>query len=195
MVSTINLLPWREMQRQTFRRHFFIKLAASFLAVFVITLLFRQIQYVRLDAQAERNGMLQHEIVTLTNTLNAFSKKEVVRDTLQRRLELVNALQKQRNNTTQLFNLLPEVIPEGVVLHKVLMNTGTVNIDGRSRSNAQLAILLARLEQQPAVRNVQIHSIENSPDKVSREEKQFRATFELAGYIVPQLPKENNSGR
>lgn len=194
MILTINLLPWRDMQRQALRRYFFIKLAFTFLAVLFVTLMLRQIQSVRLDAQTTRNDILQQEITLLSSTLNTFSRKELVRDTLQKRLELVNALQKQRNNATLLLNLLPEVMPEGVVLYKVAMTAGKVKVEGRSRSNAQLAHFLARLEEEKGVHDVQMHSILNSTDPFNQMEKQFRATFELTGFIVPNLPEEKGRG-
>lgn len=195
MRMTINLLPWREMARETRRRHFFIKWTVSFVVVLLVTLIGRQVQYAKLDVQKQRNTILKNEIYLLDSSLNEFSEKEIKRDVLERRLELVNALQKQRNNSTLLFNLLPHVMPEGVVLDKVSMNEGKVQLEGRSRSNAQLAQFLARLEEDKAARDVQIHSIVNTAEASIMMEKKFRTTFELAGYVVPKLPKETKNVR
>lgn len=194
MMMTINLLPWREMHREALRRQFFIKSIVCFVVVLFVTLLLRQVQFSKVDSQTVRNEILQNEITILNKALNEFSEKEVAKEALERRLELVNALQKQRNNTTLLFNLLPQVMPEGVVLDKVSMVSGKVKIEGRSSTNAQLAHLLARLEEEKGASNIKILSIINRDGTSNQLEKQFQATFKLTGYIVPELPKEVESG-
>ncbi|MDD1795929.1 PilN domain-containing protein [Enterovibrio makurazakiensis] len=195
MIVSINLLPWREINRQAIRRQFFQKVALLLVLLMALTGFGRWMMSQQLEAQEARNARLQTEIDSLNTTLRAFAKREVERDTLQRRLTLVNALQKQRNNATLLFNLLPQITPDGVVLDKVSMTSGKVNIEGRSRSNAQLATLLALLEADPAASQVQIHSIISDSSRSTFVEKRFKATFELVGYVVPNLPQENTDGR
>ncbi len=195
MQQNINLLPWREINREKLRQHFFIKcgLAVTFSAIVVG--MSWQVLNAKLAYQYARNDRVQREITELNQQLLEFSNKKVARDNLQHRLELVNALQKQRNNPTLLFNLLPEVTPEGVVLDKVLMRGNTVTLEGRSKSNAQLAELLAMLEKSPDAKNTKMHSIVNNTDLGYLAANQFRATFQLTHYVVPNLPKERKNVR
>ena len=194
MRQEINLLPWREMARQKRRRSFFLKLAGT--AAMTVVIVGGAYQWFdqQLNYQYARNDRVQQEITILNRTLREFSNKKVARDKLQHRLELVNALQKQRNNPTLLFNILPDVMPEGVVLDKVSMYGKTVSIEGRSKSNAQLANLLAKLEESQDVAQVQMHSIVNKSDLADFAANQFRATFQLTAYVVPELPTEENNG-
>lgn len=196
MGTSINLLPWREIQRQATRRRFFNKAVLGLVLVSLLVVAGRWVVYHQLTQQEARNARLQQEIDQLNTSLREFAKREVERDELQRRLTLVNSLQKQRNNATLLFNLLPQVIPDGVVLDKVSMAVGSVMIEGRSRDNAKLASLLALLESNAGVEHVQIHSIINNAGSPSRVEKNFRATFYLSDYVALELPEEdNNNGR
>ncbi|AMG30400.1 pilus assembly protein PilN [Grimontia hollisae] len=196
MGSSINLLPWREMLRQATRRRFFNKAVFGLVLVSLLVVAGRWVVYHQLTQQEARNARLQQEIDQLNTSLREFAKREVERDELQRRLTLVNSLQKQRNNATLLFNLLPQVIPDGVVLDKVSMTVGSVMIEGRSRDNAKLASLLALLESNAGVEHVQIHSIINNAGSPSRVAKNFRATFYLSDYVTLELPEEdNNNGR
>ncbi|STO55943.1 PilN domain-containing protein [Grimontia hollisae] len=196
MGSSINLLPWREMLRQATRRRFFNKAVFGLVLVSLLVVAGRWVVYHQLTQQEARNVRLQQEIDQLNTSLREFAKREVERDELQRRLTLVNSLQKQRNNATLLFNLLPQVIPDGVVLDKVSMTVGSVMIEGRSRDNAKLASLLALLESNAGVEHVQIHSIINNAGSPSRVAKNFRATFYLSDYVTLELPEEdNNNGR
>ncbi|WP_407331603.1 PilN domain-containing protein [Enterovibrio sp. 27052020O] len=195
MIVSINLLPWREIERRATRRRFFHKMAIAVVVVIACVGMSRWVIAQQLNIQETRNARLQTEINSLNSTLRAFAKREIERDTLQRRLTLVNSLQKQRNNTTKLFNLLPQITPDGVVLDKVSMTSGKVSIQGRSRSNAQLASFLALLENDMGADNVQIHSIISDSSSPTLVEKRFNATFELVGYVVPNLPQENKDGR
>lgn len=194
MAFAINLLPWREKKRLELRRQFFIKLVACFFISAMIILLAYQYQHGKLNDQIERNNILLSEISILDKALDEFSKKKLARDTLQRRLELVNALQKQRNNNTILFNLLPELMPDGLMLDSVSMQAGKVQIEGRSYSNAQVANLLDRLEKHEAAFNVQMHSIITQNDSSDLITNKFTATFELAKYVVADLPKDKKNG-
>ncbi|MGF1706114.1 PilN domain-containing protein [Enterovibrio baiacu] len=190
MRQSINLLPWRETRRLKQRRTFFNHMGAA--AVSVAILLGGASWYanVQIERQEARNARFQQEITTLNQTLQRFSKRAVEREELQRRLMLVNSLQQQRNNSILLFNLLPEITPEGVVLDDVSLKAGKVTLRGRSRSNAQLATLLALLETHRGATHVQMHSIVNNASEDQMVAKQFSATFELAGFILPSLPIE-----
>ncbi|EEY73716.1 type IV pilus biogenesis protein PilN [Grimontia hollisae CIP 101886] len=184
------------MLRQATRRRFFNKAVFGLVLVSLLVVAGRWVVYHQLTQQEARNARLQQEIDQLNTSLREFAKREVERDELQRRLTLVNSLQKQRNNATLLFNLLPQVIPDGVVLDKVSMTVGSVMIEGRSRDNAKLASLLALLESNAGVEHVQIHSIINNAGSPSRVAKNFRATFYLSDYVTLELPEEdNNNGR
>ncbi len=195
MQQNINLLPWREIIRQKLRRYFFIKCGLAVALSSLVVGISWQVLNTKLAYQYAKNDRIQHEITVLNQQLREFSNKKVARDNLQHRLELVNALQKQRNNSTLLLNLLPEVIPEGVVLDKVLMRGDTVTLEGRSKSNAQLAELLAMLEKSPDAKNTKMHSIVNNIDLGYLAANQFRATFQLTHYVVPNLPKEEQNVR
>ncbi|WP_232312813.1 PilN domain-containing protein [Enterovibrio coralii] len=150
----------------------------------------------QLTNQEARNARLESEIQILDKKLSEFSKKKLARDELEHRLMLVNSLQTQRNNTTLLFNLLPEVTPDGVVLDSVSLKKGKVSVEGRSRSNAQLASLLALLEAKPGATDVQIHSIINNDKKEQKDGavNSFLLTFELSEFVTPDLSKEVKRG-
>ncbi|MEZ8141305.1 MULTISPECIES: PilN domain-containing protein [Enterovibrio] len=193
MIVSINLLPWRDSKRLAMRRRFFHKIMIAILVVAGCVGMSRWVIYQQLNTQETRNARLQTEIDSLNSTLRTFAKREIERDALHRRLTLVNSLQKQRNNATMLFNLLPQITPDGVVLDKVSMTSAKVSIEGRSRSNAQLASLLALLEDDVGADNVQIHSIISDSSRPTLVEKRFKATFELVGYVIPNLPQEKKN--
>ncbi|PKF51539.1 pilus assembly protein PilN [Enterovibrio nigricans] len=152
MRNSINLLPWRENKRLETRKQFYVEaLLVTLLVIGFLGIAFLNGERL-LSAQEVRNTRLETEIQILDKKLAEFTEKKLARDALEQRLALVNSLQIQRNNTTLLFNLLPEVTPDGVVLDSVTLKQGKVSVKGRSRSNAQLASLLALLEAKRVLR-------------------------------------------
>ncbi len=189
-MTHINLLPWREKKREKRRRYFYIKLGCSlFFSFSTLIALYMALQFQHQE-QEKRNSRLQKEITRLNQNLDDYSHKKITRDNLERRLVLVNALQKQRNNSTLLLNLLSHIIPHGVVLDKVSTKGESVTLKGRSQTNGQLAHLLAKLEKSEEAHDVKIHSIisKNKNESVNEADffaNQFLATFKLAGFITP----------
>ncbi|SKA49102.1 PilN domain-containing protein [Enterovibrio nigricans] len=197
MRNSINLLPWRENKRLETRKQFYVEaLLVTLLVIGFLGIAFLNGERL-LSAQEVRNTRLETEIQILDKKLAEFTEKKLARDALEQRLALVNSLQIQRNNTTLLFNLLPEVTPDGVVLDSVTLKQGKVSVKGRSRSNAQLASLLALLEAKPGASDVQIHSIINNENSKQDDgaANSFLLTFSLAAFVSLELSEEGKHGR
>lgn len=188
MIPVINLLPWREAQREKYRRLFVYRS----LAVVAGTALLASAGYFSLqgkyDEQLARNAYLQSEIKKLDQTLARFAEQDKQRQALQDKLFIVNALQQQRNNVTNLLNFLPTVVPDGVYLENMSQSDGFVTLEGMVESNAQLATLLASLEQSDFSNSVEIHSIITQSEKLVNADKRFTVTFQMTHFVKPQLP-------
>lgn len=190
MTHSINLLPWRDKKREQMRRFFFFKLIGSFCLSLLFILTFFMAADVKLDTQLARNARLKQELMSLDITLAQVEDQSHKKDILNQRLNLVNRLQKQRNNTTLLLNLLSELLPNEVVLEKVSTEGAAVTLKGRSQTNGKLAELLARLEQSDKADKVQIHSIIKKDQKKAQGGKegfshQFIVTFHLTQFVTP----------
>ena len=183
-MQQINLLPWRQMQSAAMRKQFLINGLISLIILFVLLVISRTAVSHQLTKQQARNTLLNNEIVLLDNALSEFSNKQMTQASLARRVHLAHELQQQRNNAISLFNLLPEITPQGVMLDKVSQQKGVVSLQGIGKTNADLTEMLLLLEQHEKVQNVQIHSIvNNDKDGVN----QFKATFRLRYFVQPNL--------
>ncbi len=179
MAYQINLLPWREKERLRYKRSFFILLCVGLLLSVSIqgSILFYLSQ--QKELQETRNHSLENHIEGLNSELKELHEIGNQHDTILTRLNEVEELQRNRNTTTQLLNLLPEMISGGIYLNKVRMNKRLVEITGVSDSNVRLASMLDKLERSSYISSVDIHSIVSEVDVFDHGMSRFEVSFML----------------
>ncbi|MBC5851728.1 PilN domain-containing protein [Vibrio metschnikovii] len=177
MLHSINLFPWREAQRADHKRRF---LQLMSLGVLVALLMQWGTGYY-LDQQQQhqqaRLDFLNQHLQQLDQRLRALKMTEAEHQALQARLSVVESLQQKRNKTTQLMNLMPELIPEGVYVDKISMKGDAVEVSGISDSTARLATMLDKLERSPHLSAVGMHSIVAGNQRFNKDFQSFKVSF------------------
>lgn len=177
MLHSINLLPWREAQKQSHRQRF---IQASFAAVSLAAALQwgggEYLQY-QLDIEKGRIEFLNQHLAVLDNQINTLKQAEKEYQDLMARLDMVESLQQKRNKTTQLMDLIPQLIPEGVYVDQMSMNDNRIEIRGISDSTARLATMLDLLENSSYVSDVEMHSIVSGSHRFGKQFQSFQASF------------------
>lgn len=184
----VNLLPWREKARRAQRHTFMVHSGLVVLGVVLMVSAVNAVQQHWLTEQQARNQRLTAGVNDFRATLQAFKREDKKRAALQSRLQLVNALQQQRNNVTALLNFIPTVMPEGAYLSRLAQQKGRVTVEGWVTSNAEMASLLAALEQSTLATDVDIDTVITESGS-QRANKRFTLSFRLTDYVTPQLPK------
>ncbi|OAN17058.1 pilus assembly protein PilS [Photobacterium jeanii] len=190
MINKINLLPWREAQRQQHRRRFTSALVAVCLLAVLGQIAFAQYFYAQHDTQQARNQALQQEIVRLEHRLSILPELDRQRDALNKRLNVIADIQRERNRVTRLFSLLPGLIPQGVYLESLILNSGNVDLHGFGDSNGRLATLLGNIEQTVWLNDVAMHSIIATKGEAKQDLTRFNASFSMSHPAAPLDPKD-----
>ncbi|WBA18132.1 MULTISPECIES: PilN domain-containing protein [Salinivibrio] len=184
-MMAINLLPWRAQAQRRQQRAF----AMATLMVVAVTLLFgwtvTAVQQHRIAVQQERNQQLEQGIKQFKHTLAQFEKQDTQRRALQSRLGLVNQLQQQRNNVTAVLNFIPRVMPPGAYLTRIAQQAERISLEGWVHSNAELARLLASLETDQAVDDLDIETVVTN-GKAAGPNKRFTLSFSFTQYVAPE---------
>lgn len=184
----INLLPWRAQVQRRQARHFILQTLAVVGSALIIGMGFIQWQHYQIAGQQHRNQQIEQGITQFKQTLVRFEQQDTKRRALQSRLGLVNQLQRQRNNVTEVLNFIPTVMPAGAYLTRLAQQKGHIRLEGWVNSNAELARLLAALEAQQAVEGLDIDTVVTGDHTVGPN-KRFRLSFSLTHYVSPQLPE------
>lgn len=177
MLHRINLLPWRENQREEHRRRFVgMFILGLFCAVGVQWGIGKFYEFQQ-DQQQDRLDYLTHYIAELDQRIEAMKIAEQEHSKILERLEVVEGLQNGRNKTTEFMNLMPAVIPEGVYVDKIKMNDLEIEIAGISDSTPRLATMLDNMERSAKLLDVEMHSIVHGKERFGKEFQTFKVSF------------------
>jgi len=192
MLHRINLLPWREQQRTAHKQRF---ICLTF-ACLILSLLVQSGVgfYIELQQriQQQRLDLLQTHVAKLDFTMQKLEKVAQDHQALFVRLKVVEELQAQRNKTTELMNLLPRLIPEGVYIDKLKMSGQQVEMSGISDTTSRLATMLERLENSVQLQDVTMHSIVHDKTRFAKKFQTFSVSFNFL--LVKESSKGDGNG-
>ncbi|HHF3062836.1 TPA: PilN domain-containing protein [Vibrio diabolicus] len=191
MLYRINLLPWRENQREEHRRRFISSVALGMLVAIGIQWGIGKFFEYQQDQQQERLDYLTHYIAELDQRIEAMKIAEQEHSKILERLKVVEGLQNGRNKTTEFMNLMPAVIPEGVYVDKIKMNDLEIEISGISDSTPKLATMLDNMERSAKLNDVEMHSIVHGKARFGKEFQTFKVSFM---FKVPEKKVEAQHG-
>ncbi|MGR5237870.1 PilN domain-containing protein [Vibrio alfacsensis] len=177
MLYHINLLPWRERQREEHRRRFIGLIVLGAIAALGLQWGIGQYYQYQQDQQQQRLDYLTHHISQLDKRIEAMKIAEQEHGRILERLKVVEGLQIGRNKTTEFMNLMPSVIPKGVYVDKIKMNDYEIEISGISDSTARLATMLDSMERSTKLLDVEMHSIVHGKARFGKEFQTFKVSF------------------
>ena len=145
-MAYINLLPWREEALKAKQKEFFTILAAvgllALALIFSVSLNFQA----RIDGQVTRNQFLKNEIQKLDIQIAEIKTLNDKKDALQKRIDVVEQLQRSRNVGTQILDEIAKIIPNGIYITQLDKQGNSIEIIGKSESNNHLANMIRAIE-------------------------------------------------
>lgn len=181
-MAHVNLLPWREKQRQFQKQQFLTGMAALAALVGLLFWFVGQAIDQQIDAQNSRNSFLQKEIAMLDQQIAEIQKVKDNKNAIEQRMALIEQLQASRNIAPAVFDELARIVPPGVSFKSMRRAGNSIEIEGVSESNNRLSDFMRRLDTSKIFTSGELSSIvadANAPDAVSN--------FNLKFSISPQL--------
>ena len=164
----INLLPWRETQRQEKQQRFLLLLSFSLIIVLSVFGLIHIHIVNQQSSQIQRNTMLQYEITSQDKNISAMNILEAKTNQIISKINYLNMLQKTRLDTLGLLNQLAPAIPSTVFLTKLTRINHEVIIEGKTQSSGALSEFMQQIENE-ALFHVPIIEKMKTPDDASSE--------------------------
>ncbi len=145
-MTYINLLPWREEALEAKQQEFFIILAVvgmfAFALIFAVNLNFQA----RIDGQLTRNKFLKNEIQLVDIQIAEIKTLKDKIAALQKRIDVVEQLQRSRNVGTKVLDEIATIIPNGIYITQLDKQGHVIYITGKSESNNHLANMIRAIE-------------------------------------------------
>ncbi|WP_046004928.1 PilN domain-containing protein [Pseudoalteromonas rubra] len=183
----INLLPWREQQRQASQQKFLtilgVIVAASLALMYGIGAFYDTLK----QGQEIKNRYLSSEIKKLDKRIGEIQGLNQQKENLQRRIRLIEELQSNRNLGTQIIDEVTRVVPAGVYLTSLERQKNMIKVIGRSESNNRLSQMLRAVESSYLLRDPLLQGI-----VAGEREERLLSNFTMNFYVktFAQMEKE-----
>ncbi len=181
-MAYINLLPWREEVLKAKQKEFFIVLAIAGVCAFALVLLVNLYFQARVDGQRERNTFLKNEIKLLDRQIAEIKTLNAKKVALQKRIDIVEKLQRSRNVGTQVLDEIAKIIPNGIYITQIDKKDNTIQIIGKSESNNHLANMIRAIELSDLFTDATLESI-TSDDGPPKLLSSFKMRVKIKGMV------------
>ena len=145
-MAHINLLPWREEQRQEQTRQFATVTVLSMVLTGAIIFLVHVTFNNQIEHQKFRNKILQDEIAQLDVALKEIEGLEETKEKLLSRMDIIQSLQQKRPQIVHLFDEIVRTVPEGIYLTGIKQSGTTININGVAESNGRVSAYMRNID-------------------------------------------------
>lgn len=167
-MTKINLLPWREWERQEQKKQFGVWSVLSLLLAGAIMLLIHIQMGSKIDYQLSRNNYISGEIAKLDKQIAEISELQKVRRSLLERMEVIQDLQRSRPSIVHLFTEIVGTVPNGVYLQSLTQTGGNLVMNGEAESNARVSTYMRNLSGSDWLKDPNLTVIEIEDKKVNR---------------------------
>jgi type IV pilus assembly protein PilN len=178
-MARINLLPWREWERERRKREFLGNLAG--VLVLGAAMVFGGGWYLngKIEDQQARNRFLEAEIVVLDARIAEIRNLQKVRDELLARMRVIQELQGNRPVIVRVFDELVRTLATGVHFRSLKLERNRLSVEGVAESNNRISALMRNLDTSDWFTSPNLRSIKEDPKNTNYgpQASTFNLTF------------------
>lgn len=170
-MAGLNLLPWREKEREDKKKQFFTWVGATFIGAAGVVLAGHFYMQSSLDYQQSRNQRLQNEISALDEQIKEIESLDKTRQGLIDRMKVIDNLQSTRPAVVHLFDEMVRSLPKGLYLLHLQQQGTVVHLDGKAESYARVSSYMKQLDNSPWLSSSNLNIISTNLKNDAGEEK------------------------
>ncbi|MCZ6856096.1 MAG: PilN domain-containing protein [Gammaproteobacteria bacterium] len=192
-MAHINLLPWREWERERKQKEFIVNLTAVLFLGGVLVLAAGWILDNSTARQNERNQFLADKIALLDDRIIEISTLREQREELISRMKVIQDLQGNRPVIVRVFDELVRTLSNGVHYSSLKMVGTQFSVTGTAESNNRISSLMRNLDQSDWFSGPNLKSIKEDPKNSDYGDK--ASTFDLTfSQSNPVSAEESSKG-
>ena len=177
-MANINLLPWREWERERKQKEFLTQLAVVLVVAAALVLGFGQYLDSSIEGQKARNGFVTAEIAKLDKKIEEIKELRRQREDLLARMRVIQELQGNRPVIVRIFDQVVKTLANGVHYHAVEMKGTELAVEGVAESNNRISALMRNLDGSDWFTQPNLKGIKEDPTNSDYGEQ--ASTFELS---------------
>ncbi|GGO65703.1 PilN domain-containing protein [Bowmanella pacifica] len=185
-MAYINLLPWREVQRQKHKKDYLVMLALVAMLALAIFWGIGVVVDNMIAAQQGRNNFLNQQIAQLDAQIAKIKDIKEQKKQVEQRMALIEQLQANRNAAPHVLDELARIVPPGVAFRTLSRKGNRMEVMGISESNNRLSEFMRRLEMSKVFTNGDLSSIVADTSK-SDAVSEFKLTFNISPSVAPEI--------
>ncbi|WEK31332.1 MAG: PilN domain-containing protein [Candidatus Pseudomonas phytovorans] len=159
----LNLLPWRERQREAAVRRFRVQLIAGALLALCAVTLVDQLARQRGQQEALANTRQQANLEVLAEQLQPLADVRAKHDVLMARLAALEGLRAQQGVLGDVFADLEVALPVGVQLLDLSLENGHLQMTGLATSGAEVAQFMRDLDRSGVLLDLALKRVRSMP--------------------------------
>lgn len=183
-MAHVNLLPWREAQRQRHKKQYIGSLVVISILVLAVFWILGEVIEQQIRNQNSRNNYLQQQIGVLDTQIERIKDIRSSKAEIAQRMALIEQLQVSKNVSPIVFDELARIVPVGVSFEKLSRNGNLIEIVGVSESNNRLSSFMRNLEQSDVFTSGILSSI-TADVSTSNAVSDFKLTFSITPKVAP----------
>lgn len=162
-MAHINLLPWRETERNEKQREFVSFLGLTAVLGIIAVLATHLTVAGMIENQKSRNTFLESEIRAVDKRIKEIKALDDTKQALIDRMEIIQQLQRSRPEIVHLFDELVTTLPNGLHLTNLAQSGSSLKITGRAESDARVSNYMRNLNASPWLKAPRLSVIQSKP--------------------------------
>ncbi len=177
-MANINLLPWREWERERKQKEFIAQTGGVLLLAVVMIFGAGQVLNNAIESQEGRNQFMQGKIKVLDEKIAEIKSLRKQREDLLARMRVINELQGNRPVIVRVFDEMVQTLAKGVHYSKLQMEGTQLSVAGVAESNNRISALMRNLDGSDWFAQPNLKSIKEDPENSDYGEQ--ASTFDLS---------------
>ena len=162
----INLLPWRDEERNERKLKFLVSLGGAAVAACLTAFVGYLMMDSMVSAQEARNNQLKEEIAELDKQIEKINSLEAEKARFIARMEVIEKLQRSRPEIVHIFDEIAKQIPDGVYLTGITQTGTRLKFEGVAQSSTRVSAFMRNIDASSYLKNPELEVVETKKNDV-----------------------------
>jgi type IV pilus assembly protein PilN len=158
----INLLPWREQQRNERKKAFGVGMVAALVGAAAVAGAGYLVMGAMVDSQDQRNNLLRGEIKVLDKQIEQINSLEAQKQQFIARMQIIEKLQRSRPEIVHVFDTFVKTIPDGTYLTSLKQTDQKFEIKGVAQSSTRVSSFMRAISASEWLKDPELDVVQNT---------------------------------